>query len=73
MMPFWPIRSFLTPYAFGDGVEDGGNEVLGVVGLLEDLDLLAKTGAVRACVSRCLLSDCLLIAALVVPSSVDPL
>jgi hypothetical protein len=38
---------------FGNGVEDGGNEVLGVVGLLEDLDLLAKTGAVRvglACV-----------------------
>ena len=31
----------------GDGVEDGGNEVLGVVGLLEDLDLLAEAGAVR--------------------------
>jgi hypothetical protein len=58
---------------FGDGVEDGGNEVLGVVGLLEDLDLLAKTGAVRGCVSRCLLSDGLLIAALVVSGSVDPL
>jgi hypothetical protein len=54
---------------FGDGVEDGGNEVLGVVGLLEDLDLLAKTGAVRAWVSRCLWSDGLLIAALVVSSS----
>jgi hypothetical protein len=54
---------------FGDGVEDGGNEVLGVVGLLEDLDLLAKTGAVRGLVSRCLLSDSLLIAALVGSSS----
>jgi hypothetical protein len=32
--------------AFGDGVEDGGHKVLGVVGLLEDLDLLTKTGAV---------------------------
>jgi hypothetical protein len=32
---------------FGDGVEDGGNEVLGVVGLLEHLDLLAEAGAVR--------------------------
>jgi hypothetical protein len=31
---------------FGNGVEDGGNEVLGVVGLLEDLDLLAEAGAV---------------------------
>ena len=32
---------------FGDGGEDGGNEVLGVVGLLEHLDLLAEAGAVR--------------------------
>jgi hypothetical protein len=32
---------------FGNGVEDGGNEVLGVVGLLENLDLLAEAGAVR--------------------------
>ena len=43
---------------FGDGVEDGGNEVLGVVGLLEDLDLLAKTGAVRGSVSRCRVIAC---------------
>ena len=32
--------------AFGDGEEDGGDEVLGIVLLLEDLDLLAKTRAV---------------------------
>jgi hypothetical protein len=31
---------------FWDGEDDGGNEVLGVVGLLEDLDLLSKTGAI---------------------------
>jgi len=36
---------------FGDGVEDGGNEVFGVVGLLEHLDLLAEAGAVRG--KRC--------------------
>jgi hypothetical protein len=29
--------------AFGNGEEDAGNEGLGIVGLLEDLDLLAKT------------------------------
>lgn len=32
---------------FGDGEEDGGNEVFGVVLLLEDLDLLSKAGAVH--------------------------
>jgi len=32
--------------AFGDGEDDGGDEVLGVVLLLENLDLLAKTRAV---------------------------
>jgi len=32
---------------FGDRVEDGSNEVLGVIGLLEDLDLLAEAGAVK--------------------------
>jgi hypothetical protein len=31
---------------FWDGEDDGGNEVLGVVGLLEDFDLLTKTRAV---------------------------
>lgn len=31
--------------AFGDGKEDGSHESLAVVGLLEDLDLLTKTGA----------------------------
>jgi hypothetical protein len=31
---------------FWDGEEDGGNEVLGVIWLLEDLDLLSKTRAV---------------------------
>jgi hypothetical protein len=34
---------------FGDGVEDGSDEVLGVVGLLKDLDLLAEAGTVRRC------------------------
>lgn len=34
-----------TLSTFGDRGEDGGNEVLGVVGLLEDLDLLAEAGA----------------------------
>src|SRR5690554_1974460 len=33
--------------AFGNGLEEGGDEVLGVVLLLEDLDLLAEAGAVR--------------------------
>ena len=37
----------------GDGEKDAGNKGLGVVFLLEDLDLLAKTGAVRGCVSKC--------------------
>lgn len=40
--------------ALGDGLEDGSNEVLGVVGLLEDLDLLAEAGAEGKSVSRCL-------------------
>ena len=30
---------------FGDRLDGAGNEGFGVVGLLEDLDLLAKTGA----------------------------
>lgn len=33
--------------AFGNGLEEGCDEVLGVVLLLEDLDLLAEAGAVR--------------------------
>lgn len=31
--------------ALGDGEDDASNEGFGVVGLLEDLDLLTKTGA----------------------------
>ena len=34
--------------AFWDGKEDRSDEVLGVVVLLEDFDLLTKTGAVAA-------------------------
>lgn len=34
--------------ALGDGVQDGRDKVLGVVGLLEDGDFLAETGAVSA-------------------------
>lgn len=30
---------------FGNGLDDAGDEGFGVVGLLEDLDLLSKTGA----------------------------
>lgn len=41
--------------ALGDGLEDGGDERLGVVGLLEDLDLFAKAGAVA--VSSCLMGE----------------
>lgn len=32
---------------FGDRQDDAGHESFGVVGLLEDLDLLTKTGAVE--------------------------
>ena len=50
---FWvPVAAITTNYEVGvfdtfrDGEEDGGDEVLGVVGLLEDLDLLAEAGAI---------------------------
>lgn len=39
--------------ALGDGLDDRGNEVLGVIGLLEDLDLLAETGAVGDVLAQC--------------------
>ena len=35
--------------AFWDREEDGGNEVLGIVWLLEDLDFLTEAGAMKNC------------------------
>lgn len=39
--------------AFGDGEEDRGDEVFGVVGLLEDFDFFAKAGAVGGGLLAC--------------------
>jgi hypothetical protein len=63
---FWvPVAAIATDDekgaigAFRNGEEDGGDEVLGVVGLLEDLDLFAEAGAMKELLALfCVGVDC---------------